>query len=587
MILRTFFIFVYVSVVGLLFFQSSSFANRLNSKPVKSYTWTTDHMHVGVRWQPFGLKGCDLYDANRPLISKHSSYAQFWVSWSAVEPTKAHTDYKKNMSGYLEAIERAVDACVARGVKTEFVMWHCPGWASESGKSGGWKPKVGEYPAFTKRIANHFKGRVDAYQLYHEVNLQGMMNEADMNFIMSEIFTNGGQAIRDVYDAEPKVPVVISTSGTSPCQPCPAREGLKGNGAEAVDDYYDQLIRNPELMKVVDALNLNISDHFNGYGMMDGELIPNCWTQYDMARSKLDEADYQSKKILSSESWIVWDDSNNNHDVNGDGLRNELDAFDKTITIFGKVLERGLNTVNMPWCDNSSRWSMGLVKRVDYNGRIKELKPEWVIPSNDGGPDIVTRKIGLRGSSDDTFNPVEMPESGLPFTEKNYINPGDPNHLHYYAWRWFSEIAGGSDEVIRHAIKGEKGNDILVSGTGITGNEQYKISSYNRSKKTFTVLIYSSGANGKGFMDISIPSTIQDGKKFNNNDSKIDFRGEGFRNGTKYKARIETKNLSRKDGSDQDLYKVDIRQSIVRNGVLKCRLSKVNKFTKVEFYKVF
>ena len=38
---------------------------------------------------------------------------------------------------------------------------------------------------------------------------------------------------------------------------------------------------------------------------------------------------------------------------------------------------------------------------------------------------------------------------------------------------------------------------------------------------------------------------------------------------------------------DQDLYKVDIRQSIVRNGVLKCRLSKVNKFTKVEFYKVF
>ena len=47
-------------------------------------------MHVGVRWQPFfGLKGCDLYDANRPLISKHSSYAQFWVSWSAVEPTKS------------------------------------------------------------------------------------------------------------------------------------------------------------------------------------------------------------------------------------------------------------------------------------------------------------------------------------------------------------------------------------------------------------------------------------------------------------------------------------------------------------------
>jgi hypothetical protein len=120
---------------------------------------------------------------------------------------------------------------------------------------------------------------------YHEVNLQGMMNEADMNFIMDEVFINGGRAIREVYDADPKTPVIISTSGTSPCQPCGAREGLQGVGAVAVDDYYRQLIANEEVMEVVDALNLNISDHFNGYGMMDGEIIPNCWTQYDLARN--------------------------------------------------------------------------------------------------------------------------------------------------------------------------------------------------------------------------------------------------------------------------------------------------------------
>ena len=75
----------------------------------------------------------------------------------------------------------------------------------------------------------------------------------------------------------------------------------------------------------------------------------------------------------------------NNHDVNGDGVKDEKDAYDKSVTIFGKLLERGLNTVNMPWCDNSSRWSMGLVKRVDYNGRVKQLKPDWVVPANDGG----------------------------------------------------------------------------------------------------------------------------------------------------------------------------------------------------------
>jgi len=561
----------------------SSFAVESSKSGINPYAWTTDHMHIGIRWQPFGLIGCDMYDANRPLISEHSSYAQFWVSWNAAEPTKSSTNYKKNMSGYLKAIERAVDACVARGLKTELVMWHCPAWASESGKAGAWKPRVGEYPAFTERMAKHFKGRVDAFQLYHEVNLQGMMNGAGMDFIIDEIFINGGRAIRKIYDADPKTPVIISTSGTSPCQPCGSRAGLKGKGAEAVDDYYNQLIENKEVMEVVDALNLNISDHANGYGKMDSKIIPNCWTQYDLARSKLDKANYFSKKILSSESWIVWDNSSNNHDVNGDRVKNEVDAFDKTVTIFGKVLERGLNTVNMPWCDNSSRWSMGLVKRVDYNGRVKKLKPEWVIPSNDGGPDIITRKIGLRGSSDSTFNPVEVPKSGLPFTEKNYINPGDPNHLHYYVWRWYSQIAGGSDEVIRHAIKGERGNDILVSGSGMTGDEQYSISSYNRTKKIFTVLIYSSGADGKGSIEVSIPSTIQNGKYYNNEFSKIDFREEGFANGTSYKALVETKNLSRENGSDLDARIINIPESKVKDGVLKAEVKNVHKFTKIEF----
>ena len=585
MSIRSFFPSALWVVCSFMGFQLDSFADEAKkTKELKPYSWTTDHMHIGVRWQPFGLVECDRYDANRPLISEHSSYAQFWVSWNAAEPTKKHTDYKKNISGYLKAIENAVDACVARGVKTELVMWHCPGWASESGKAGAWKPRAGEYPAFTERMARYFKGRVDAYQLYHEVNLQGMMNGAGMDFIIDEVFTQGGRAIRKVYDADPKTPVIISTSGTSPCQPCGSREGLKGKGAEAVDDYYSQLVSNSEVMEVVDALNLNISDHANGYGKMDSKIIPNCWTQYDLARSKLDKANYLSKKILSSESWIVWDNSSNNHDVNKDRVKNEVDAFDKTVTIFGKVLERGLNTVNMPWCDNSSRWSMGLVKRVDYNGRIKKLKPEWVIPANDGGPDIVTRKVGLRGGSDDTFQPVEMPRSGLPFTVKNYINPGDPNHLHYYIWRWYSQIAGGSDEVIRHALKGESGNDILVSGPGMTGEEQYKISSYNRTKKIFTVLVYSSGAKGTGFIDISIPSTIQTGKYYNNEHSMIDFRGEGIKEGTKYRARIVTKEISRKNGSDQDLQNQDLAEAVVKDGTLMARVNGARKFTTVEFY---
>jgi len=555
-----------------------------DSRSASSYDWTTDHMHVGVRWQPFGLPGCELYDANRPLISKHSSYAQFWVSWNAVEPTEKNTDYKNHMSGHLKAIENAVDLCVERGVKVEFVMWHTPAWASESGNGGPWRPKPGLRAEFVSRMADYFKGRVDAYQLYHEVNLQGMMKEADSEFIIKEIFEEGAKAIRRVYDKDPKMPVVISTSGTSPCEACGSLEGLKGGkGAVAVDDYYDQQIDSTSMMHEVDALNMNVSDHFNGYGMMDGKIIPNVWSQYDLVRSKLDAANMHHKKILSSESWIVWDNSNNNHDVNGDGVKNEVDSFDKTVTIFGKLLERGLNTLNMPWCDNSSRWSMGLVKRVDYNGRIKQKNPEWVVPSIDGGPDIVTRKVALRGTSDNNFVPVEMPKEGLPFTEKDYINPGDPNHLHFYAWRWYSKISGGSDEVIRHAIAGERGNDIKVLGIGMTGHEQYRISSYNRTTKSFTVLIYSSGANGKGWADVSIPSTIQNGKYYNNQNSKLDFRGEGIKNGQKYSIQIVTKNISREDGSDLMVEENFVPAKVVRDDRLEARITSMNKFTTIEF----
>ena len=550
----------------------------------KSYDWTTDHMHVGVRWQPFGLPGCELYDANRPLISEHSSYAQFWVSWNAIEPTEKSTDYANHMSGQLRAIENAVDLCVQRGVKVEFVMWHTPKWASVSGKGGPWKPKPGMHAEFVTRLAEHFKGRVDAYQLYHEVNLQGMMSDGDSNFIINEIFTNGAKAIRKVYDAEPKMPVIISTSGTSPCEACGSLEGLKGEkGAISVDDYYDQQIANTEMMEQVDALNMNVSDHFNGYGMMDGLIIPNVWAQYKLVREKLDHANFHHKKILSSESWIVWDDSNNNHDVNADGVRDEKDAYSKTVTIFGKLLETGLNTVNMPWCDNSSRWSMGLTKRVDYNGRVKQLQPEWVVPANDGGPGVITRKIALRGSSDENFSPVEMPSNGLPFTEKNYANPGDPNHLHFYIWKWYSQISGGSDEVIRHALAGERGNDITVLGVGMTGNEQYRISSYNRTKNSFTVLIYSSGANGKGWADVSIPSTVQNGKYYNNDQSETDFRGEGIKNGHKYTAIVRTKDISPEDGGDLNVKESKFSNQVVNDGKLKVRVGGMNKFTTIEF----
>jgi hypothetical protein len=545
------------------------------------YDWTTDHLHVGVRWQPFdGRPENNIYDASRPVIAKYSSYAQFWVAWSASEPTEKSIDYANHMSGYLRTIEQAVDLCNAQGLKCEFVFWHCPAWASVSGERGGFRPKDGYYPAFVERIARHFKGRVHAYQLAHEANLAGFLQDGDMDFLVAEIFTNGARAIRKVYAEEPAQQVIVSTSGCSPCLGCETVSGLHAKGGLGFSNFYDRLISEPELMEVVDALNLNVSDQNDGYGVVDGGYVPSVWGNYDLARNKLDAFGQRGKSVLAAESWITWDNTHNSADVNGDGTRNELDAYHKAITIMGKCLERGLNSMNFPWSDNSSGWSMGLTKRHDYNGRIKEQRPEIVIPAKGGGPDIVTQKVVLRGS-DNKFT-VHGEELEYPFTIDDYIDPSDPNHLHYYIWRWYAQLAGGNDEVIRHAIAGEMGNDIAVFGPDFTGWERYRMSSYNRTRDSFLVLIYASGATANTWARVTIPATIQDGWHYNNEFSKSDFRGEGFQDGETYRARIITKNISPEDGSDIDLRYRESEVFTVENGILHIPVVGMNKFTAIE-----
>ena len=550
----------------------------------QEYVWTTDHMQVGVRWQPFsGRPENNSYDARRPVIAQDSSYVQFWMAWPALEPTEVNTDYLSHPSRYFQSMEQAVDACKKLGIKVEFVFFHCPAWASESGVAGGQRPRQGAFPAFVGRIAKYFKGRVDSYQLSHEVNNQGMMKGADVDFLINEIFIRGARAVRQVYEQEPKKPVLISTSGMSPCENCGQIKGLTVKGGRGVNELYDHYVASDDLMKAVDALNLNVSDQNDGYGGMDGSFVSSVWGNYELVRNKLDKAGYHHKSVLSAESWVSWDDGGSAVDVNGDGIRNEKDAFFRTLTIIGNCMERGLNTIQLPWSDNSSGWAMGLTKRRDYNGRIAKIAPELVISASDGGPGIVTQKIGLAGN-DEGFQ--IQPLEGNVFTVDDYINPADPNHLHYYIWRWFSQIAGGPDEVIRHAVAGEVGNDIAVTGSGFTGNERYRIASYNRKEKSFRVLIYASGANGKTFTKVTIPSTIQTGQHSNTGKGLQDFRGEGFHPGQAYQVKIVTKNMSDEDGSDVHQRAINSEQKIVEDGVLTTTVVGVRQFTLIDFIPV-
>ncbi len=553
---------------------------------LSAYDWTTDHMQVGVRWQPSSSRPLNNeYELTRPMLAEISSYVMFWVAWQQVEPTLANTDYLQNPSSGLRMFDQVVDGCIRSGLKVEFVFFGVPGWASEIAPNGGKRPKKDHFNAFLTRLAKHFKGRVHSYQLGHETNLKSIMPGADVDFLHDEIFIKGAEAIRKVYDARPRMPVLVSTSGCSPCQGCPVLQGLKGIGGEAVDDFFERLISNRKLMGLVDCLNVNVSDHHDGYGMMDGSFVTSTWGNYDLVRQKMDREGYSQKPIVSAEAWVNWDDGKLgamelSADVNGDGRKDEVDGFHKTLTLMGKCMERGMNVMNFLWTDNESPWSMGLTKRRDYNGRVRKLRPDLVIDASDGGPGLITRKVSLRGGDDD-FKVADG--QGEIFTIEDYLNPSDPNHLMFYAWKWFAQAGGGRDEVIRHALAGERGNDVAVAGPGFTGSERYRVATWNRTQKKFTVLVYASGGNGEKPAKVAIPATIQAGERFNHDASKRDFRGEGFKDGQKYLVRTQTRNISLKDGSDERLQTFELGPFEVEDDQLVVEVPGMDKFTRLDF----
>jgi hypothetical protein len=568
----------------LFLFLSIGIFNPVDAKP--AYEWTTDHMHVGVRWQPSVSRPLNnAYELTRPILAEHSSYVMFWVAWPQIEPNIQNCDYQKHPSGGLKMFDEVVSAANRDGLFVEFVFYGFPGWAAEVAPNGDKRPKPDHFSGFMKRLATHFKGRVHSWQLGHETNLKSILPGADVEFLHNEIFIKGAKAVRGVYNQDPALPVLVSTSGTSPCEGCPVIGGLDGRGGRAVNDYLEQKVKNQTLMELVDCLNINVSDHHDGYGMMDGSFVTSTWGNYDLLRQKMDREGYGWKPIVSAEAWVNWDDGNLgtmklSADVNGDGVRNEIDGFYKTLTLMGQCMERGMNVMNFLWTDNESPWSMGLTKRRDYNGRVGELRPDLVIPASDGGPAVITRKVSLRGG-DHSFTVADG--QGEIFTIADYQVPSDPNHLMYYVWQWFAQAGGGRDEVIRHALAGEVGNDLIVSGQGYTGNERYRVSTWNRTQKKFTNLIYSSGGSGTTPAAVIIPATVKAGKRFNHANSRKSFQGEGFRNGSFYKVDIITKNINPETGKDEDVELMELGPYQVRDGILTAKIPRLNKFTRVDF----
>ena len=110
----------------LFLFLSIRIFNPVDAKP--AYEWTTDHMHVGVRWQPSVSRPLNnAYELTRPILAEHSSYVMFWVAWPQIEPNAQNCDYQKHPSGGLKMFDEVVSAANRDGLFVEFVFYGFPG----------------------------------------------------------------------------------------------------------------------------------------------------------------------------------------------------------------------------------------------------------------------------------------------------------------------------------------------------------------------------------------------------------------------------------------------------------------------------
>ena len=144
---------------------------------------------------------------------------------------------------------------------------------------------------------------------------------------------------------------------------------------------------------------------------------------------------------------------------------------------------------------------------------------------------------------------------------------------------------GGSNEVIRHAMaeKEEMTSPPMVMDLRATNSIRFRpiIGPRNHSLSLFIPMVL----QVLDFLRLPFPATIQNGKYYNNEFSKIDFRGEGFRNGTKYNISTITKDINEATGKDENVSSGGSRNQIVRDGTLKVRIGKLRKFTTIKFTK--
>ncbi len=171
------------------------------------------------------FSGQDVDGIVAQIVALNLHWVKIEARWRDLESTRGVIDYTK--------LDAVVDALRSHSLNLLLTITTAPDWARSSQVENGPPDDFAQFAQFAGQLAEHFAGRVQAYEIWNEPNLRREWNSAVFP-ISAEVYAN---LLRSAYSAIKAVDpaAVVISAGLAPT-------GFN-DGINAVDDrlYLDDL----------------------------------------------------------------------------------------------------------------------------------------------------------------------------------------------------------------------------------------------------------------------------------------------------------------------------------------------------------
>ena len=150
-------------------------------RPIDAGAATVSGPDVGVQ---FHATWSDYTDEQRlAVLDKMAAAGLTWVridlGWASFQET-SRTSYS---SWYVRRADFVIDAARARGLKVLATIWRTPAWAN-GGQSAIVPPTdAADFGNFSRWAADHFRGRVAAWEIWNEPNHRGFFTGSAADYV--------------------------------------------------------------------------------------------------------------------------------------------------------------------------------------------------------------------------------------------------------------------------------------------------------------------------------------------------------------------------------------------------------------------